>query len=117
MPRKRVPSTRPNTKQQLIRNRRLYTPQEIFTGYTPVPATMPMQVARAGVAFERAYAPIRPKVEANRRKYRGTKYEDCPPTLGVQFQFFVRAQDIGAAHEYLFGRYGCCSFRWAYVVA
>lgn len=73
----------------------------------------PPEVTRARADFEKAYAPIRPRVQAQADRYRGTAFEDCPPMLEAEFRFLVDAQDVRAAHERLLRRYGRCALRWA----
>ena len=101
------------TRRSTLQNRTL---PEVFARCSAASADVPSEVTRAIAAFEKAYSPIRSKVEANARRYRGTKFEDCPPMLTAEFRFLVRASDIWAAQERLLRLYGRCTFRWAFVL-
>jgi hypothetical protein len=77
---------------------------------------VPEEVADALAAYERAHEQIRDRVEANRRRYRGTKYEDCPPLLPEELDFMVRRADVLEEHWRLEERHGPCPRRWAFAV-
>lgn len=78
---------------------------------------IPSEVLEAKKEFEREYAKIRDKVIANRLKYKGTKYEDCPPMIKEQFRFGVRNYQVQAELERLRENHDNCPRNWALYVA
>jgi len=79
-------------------------------------STVPKEIAEAVSAYEAAHEQIRDRVEANRRRYRGTKYEDCPPLLPEQLALAVRHSEVVEEQERLHKHYGSCPRRWALAV-
>ena len=78
--------------------------------------SVPEEIAEGLAAYELAHEKIRDRVEANRRRYRGRKYEDCPPLLREQLTFAVRRSEVVEEQKRLRERYGLCPHRWAYAV-
>lgn len=74
---------------------------------------MPDEVREAAEAYEKEFSKIKGKVIANNEKYKGTKYEDCPPLLEEQMKFFVRKTDLEKERERIKEKYGKCSTSWA----
>lgn len=77
---------------------------------------MPDEVLTATRAYEEEYSKIKDKVIANKEKYKGTKYEDCPPLLEEQMKFFVRKVESDAERKRLKKSYGRCPLNWAICV-
>lgn len=78
---------------------------------------MPAEVLEAKEVYEAEYAKIKDKVVANRLKYKGTKYEDCPPLIEEQSRLAVRGYQLHAELERLKQKYGYCPRIWALYVA
>jgi hypothetical protein len=78
---------------------------------------MPAEVLEAKKAYDAEFDKIRDKVLANREKYKGTKYEDCPPMLREHMRFGVRQYVLARERKRLKEEYGECPFHWAYYVA
>jgi hypothetical protein len=74
---------------------------------------IPDEISEAIEAYEKEYSKIRDKVIANNEKYKETTYEDCPPLLDEQMQFFVRRAECDAERERLKEKYGFCPLSWA----
>lgn len=74
---------------------------------------VPLEVQVARKAYNAEYDKIRPKLRANRNKYRGTKYEDCPPLIPEQGQFFVSHKALELTKARLREAYGECPFQWS----
>jgi len=77
---------------------------------------IPEEIEAAVAAYVAAGEQIRDRVEANRRRYHGTKYEDCPPMLPEQLAMMVRHRDLLEEHRRLEERYGPCPRQWAFAV-
>ena len=78
---------------------------------------LPDEVLKAKEAYNEAYDKIKPLIKAQKKKYLGTKFEDCPPMIKEQFQFMVKQKDLQQIRERLTAQYGECPSTWAYWVA
>jgi hypothetical protein len=66
---------------------------------------MPKEISIAREAYYKAYDKIQAKVRENKRKYLGTKFEDCPPLIKEQGQFFVKKASLEKTKERLEKKY------------
>lgn len=74
---------------------------------------IPQEIQEAIDAYQKEYAKIKEKVKAHRLKYVGTIYEDSPPLLEEELQFFVRRAESEKERERLEEKYGKCPPQWA----
>lgn len=77
---------------------------------------LPKEVLKAKKAYFDAYNQIKAKVRENARKYVGTKFEDCPPLIKEQGQFFVKRANLLAVKERLTAKYGEHPSTWDFWV-
>lgn len=78
---------------------------------------LPKEVQTAKDAYFEEYNKIAPLVKANKKKYIGTKFEDCPPLIKEQGRFFVKRLAIEEAKAELKEKYGNVPHSWAHWVA
>lgn len=78
---------------------------------------LPDEIVFAQKIYTEDYAQIRDEINANKEKYKGTIYEDCPPMTERHTQFMVRHRDVTRIREHLTQKYGHCPSHWAYWVA
>lgn len=74
---------------------------------------IPTEVLVAKKAYYEEYNKIKAKVLANKKKYIGTEFEDCPPLIKEQGQFFVSGRRVKEERERLIALYGECPLQWA----
>jgi hypothetical protein len=77
---------------------------------------VPEEIATAVAAYEAEHARIRDRVKANRRRYRGTKYEGCPPLLLEELALMVRRSEVLEEQQRLDEHHGACPRHWAFAV-
>jgi hypothetical protein len=78
---------------------------------------IPEEVLKAKQAYMKAYEEIRPLIKAQKKKYLGTKFEECPPLIKEQGQFFVSKKDRDEVSIYLKEKYGEFPSTWSMWVA
>ncbi len=74
---------------------------------------VPLEVQVARKAYNAEYDKIRPLLRANRNKYLGTKFENCPPLIKEQGQFLISNKALKATKDRLREAYGECPLMWS----